>query len=109
QRTVANWMDQILQGLFASRRLRDFGMKLQAVKFELRIFHGGEIATFRCSDNAKTFRQCRYFVAVAVPNVELVAQSIEELRSLRHVQHPGAILTAPGKNDTTVKVMRHQH
>ena len=106
---MANVIDEILQDLFASRCVRDFGMKLQAVKFALRILDGGEIATFRCSDNAKTFRQRRYFVAVAVPNIELIAQSIEEFRSFRHVQHAGAIFTSPGENDAAVKMMRHQH
>src|SRR5262245_34278210 len=72
-RTVANVIDEILQDLFASRCVRDFGMKLQPIKLAPRILDGGEIATVRCSDNAKTFRQCRYFVAMTVPNVELVA------------------------------------
>jgi hypothetical protein len=106
---VANVIDEILQDLFASRCVRDFGMKLEAVKFTLRILDRCEIATFGCSDDAKAFRQHRYFVAVAIPNVELIAQSIEEFRSLGHVQHAGAILTSPGKNDTAVKMMRHQH
>ena len=72
-RAVADVIDEILQDLFASRRVRDFGMKLQAVKFALRILHRGEIAAFGRPDDAKTFRQRRHFVAVAVPNVELVA------------------------------------
>ena len=66
-------IDEILQDLFASRCVRDFGVKLQPIKFALRILDGGEIATVGCPDNAKTFRQRRYFVAMTVPNVELVA------------------------------------
>jgi hypothetical protein len=66
-------IDEILQDLFASQCVRDFGMKLQAIKFALRILHGGEIATVGRSDNAKAFRQRRYFVAVAVPNIKLIA------------------------------------
>jgi hypothetical protein len=54
-RAVANVIDEILQDLFASRRVRDFGMKLQPVKFALRILDGGEIATVGRSDNDKTF------------------------------------------------------
>jgi len=46
---------------------------------------------------------------VAVPNIELIAQSIEEFRSFRRVQHSSAILTAPGENNSAVKMMRHQH
>ena len=94
---MANVIDEILQDLFPSRCVRDFGMKLQAVKFALRILNGGEIATVGCSDNAKSFRQCRYFVAVAVPNIELITQSIEEFRCFRDGQQAGAIFTAPVK------------
>src|SRR5215217_5837028 len=106
---MANVIDEILQDLFASRCVRDFGMKLQAVKFALRILDRGEIATVCCSHNPKTFRQRRHFVAMAVPNIELIAQSIEEFRSLRHVQYSSAILSTPGENDAAVKMMRHEH
>ena len=34
--------DEILEDLFAARRVRDFGMKLEAVEFALRIFDRGE-------------------------------------------------------------------
>jgi hypothetical protein len=70
---MANVIDEILQDFLASRRVRDFGMKLETVKFALRILYGGEIATFGCSGNAKTLRQRRYFIAVAIPNIELIA------------------------------------
>jgi hypothetical protein len=70
---VANVIDEILQDFLASRRVRDFGMKLETVKFVLRILYRGEIATFGCSDNAKTLRQRRYFIAVTIPNIELIA------------------------------------
>src|SRR5262249_19715918 len=72
-RAVANVVDKILQDLFASRCVRDFGMKLQPIKLALRMLDGGEIATVRCSYNAKTFRQRRYFVAMTIPNVKLIA------------------------------------
>src|SRR5262249_53171657 len=71
--------------------------------------HSSEIATVGRSNNSKSFRQRSYFVAVAVPNVELIAQSIEEFRSIRHLQHSGSILAASGENDASVKMMRHQH
>ena len=70
---MANLIDKVLQDLFASRRVRNFGMKLEAVKFALWVLYGGEVATFRCADDAKTFRQRRHFVAMAVPNIELLA------------------------------------
>ena len=70
---MANVIDEILQDFLASRHVRDFGMKLQAVKFSSRILDCGEITTIGRSDDAKTFRQRRYFIAMAVPNVKLTA------------------------------------
>jgi len=70
---MANVIDEILQDFLASRRVRDFGMKLETVKFASRMLDCGEIATIGRSDDPKTFRQRRYFVAVAVPNVKLPA------------------------------------
>ena len=84
-------------------------MKLQSVKFALRILHRGEVATFGRSDGAKTLRQRRHFVAMAVPNVEVAAQSIEEFRTVLDVQRTGTVLASPGKHDLAAKVMRHQH
>ena len=40
---MADVIDEVLQNLFAARRVRDFRMKLQAVKFSLRIFDRGEV------------------------------------------------------------------
>ena len=42
-RAMADVIDEVLQNLFAARRVRDFGMKLQAVKFALRIFDRGKV------------------------------------------------------------------
>src|SRR5213080_5005732 len=72
-RAVADVVHKISQDLPAARRVRDFGMKLQSVKFALPILDGGEVATFSRPDDNKPFRQSRDFVAMAVPNVELIA------------------------------------
>ena len=78
-RAVADVKDEILENLLAARRVRDFGMKLQAVEFPLWILDRGEGANSSVrADGAKSLRQCRDFVAVAVPDVDLVAESIEE-------------------------------
>ena len=50
-----------------------FGMKLEAEKFASRILDGGEVASVRCANDAKTFWQRGYFVPVAIPDIELVA------------------------------------
>src|ERR1051326_3576701 len=68
---AADAKDEVLQDLFTARRVRDFGMKLQSIKLSVWVLHRGEVATFCSPHNAKTFRQRRHFVAMAVPNVEL--------------------------------------
>jgi hypothetical protein len=72
-RAAADVKDKVLQNLSATRRVSDFRMKLQSVKFALRVLYSGEVATFGDANGAKTFRQSRHFVAMAVPNVELLA------------------------------------
>src|SRR6266481_5084465 len=101
---MADVIDEILQDFFASRRVRHFGMKLEAEKFALRILDSGEVAPLCCANDAKTFRQRCYFVPVAVPDIELAAYSIEQFRLLRNVQHARAILPVPGENYFATKV-----
>ena len=72
-RALADVIDEILQDLFATRRMRDFGMKLQSVEFALWIFHRCEVATLGGPGDAKTLWQRCDLIAVAVPDVELVA------------------------------------
>ena len=74
---MADVIDKILQDFFAARRVRDFGMKLQSVKFPLSIFDRSKIGTLCPPGREKTFRQGRYFIAVTVPDIELIAESIE--------------------------------
>ena len=72
-RAVTNVIDEVLQDFAAARRVCDFGMKLQAVEFPLRIFHGGEGRAAGVSSDPKTSRQCSYFVTMTVPDVNLLA------------------------------------
>src|SRR5207302_1094647 len=85
--------------LFAARGVRDFGMELQAVEFPFSIFDRGKIRALRLSGSEKTFWQRRYFVAVAVPNIELIAQAIEQLRAVGDLQHSRAVFAAAREND----------
>ena len=78
-RAVADVIDEILQDLFAARRVRDFGMKLQAVKLSRcgsSTAAKGEPSVR--ADGAKTLRQRGHFVAMAVPDIELRAESVEQ-------------------------------
>ena len=70
-RAVADVKDKILQDLLPARRVRDFRMKLQSVKFSLGIFDRGEVGIFRVRRRAKTLRQRRDLVAMTVPDIDL--------------------------------------
>ena len=102
-------IDEILQNLFAPRRVRDFGMKLQSVKFALPIFDCGEIGTFRPAGGEKTLRQSRHFIAVTVPDIELITEPIEQLRAVCDLQHSCAVLAPSGEHDLAAEMMRHLH
>src|SRR5947209_5129416 len=106
---MADVIDKVLQNLFAARRVRDFGMKLQAVEFALSIFDRGKIRALRPPGGKEAFWQCRHLVAVAIPNVELIAEAIEQLRTVGDLQHSRAVFAPAGKNDFTAEMMRHLH
>src|SRR5947208_13477303 len=96
---MADVIGKILQDFFAARRVRDFGMKLQSVKFPLSIFDRGKIGTLGSARGEKTFRQRGHFVTVTVPDIELIAESVEQLRAVRDVQHSGAVFAPAGEHD----------
>src|SRR5215813_10239446 len=72
-RAVTDVKQKILKNFSATRRVCDFRMKLQSVEFPLWIFHRGKIAAICGPGDAKTFRQRCYFIAVTVPDIELLA------------------------------------
>src|SRR4030095_2845542 len=100
---MADVINEVLQNLFSARRVRDFGMELQPVKFSLSIFDRGKVRAFSPTGGQKTFRECGDFVAVTVPNVELIAESVEQLRAVGDLQHSGAILAPAGENDAAAE------
>ena len=106
---MANVVDEVLQNFLAARRMSDFGVKLQTVKFPLRIFDRGEITSLRARGGPKTFRQCGYFITVTVPDIELRAEPVEKLRTVCDLQHTRAVLTASAEYDLTAEMMRHLH
>src|SRR6266487_5259593 len=75
-RAVADVIDEILQNLLPSRRVCDFGMKLQPVKLALWVLHRREVGALRSPRSAKSLRQRRHFIAMTVPDVDLRAESI---------------------------------
>src|SRR6266508_768158 len=84
-------------------------MKLQSVELALRIFHRREVGALRSPGSAKSFRQRRHFVAMTVPDIDLWAESIQQLRAVCDVQRPSAVLASPGEHNLAAKMMRHQH
>ena len=74
---ATDMIGEILEDLFASRGMGHFRMELQAVKLSPGIFHRGEIATLSSRRHLEAFRQLRYFIAMAVPNIESRAETFE--------------------------------
>jgi len=87
----------------------DFGMKLQPVKLALRILHRGEVRTLGLAGGAKTLRQRGNFIAMTVPDVELRAESVEQLRTVCHFEHARSELAAAAEFHLTAEMMRHLH
>ena len=105
---VADMKDEVLQDLFASRRVRDFRMKLQPVKFSRGIFDRGKLRIFRARDGAKARRKRRQFVAVTAPDIDLRPDAVEQLRIVRQLQIAGAVLASRTEFDLPTEVVRHQ-
>ena len=61
-------------------------MKLQSVKFSLRIFDRGERRILGARGGAKPVGQGGHFVAMTVPDIDLLAEPVEQLRAVRHLQ-----------------------
>ena len=85
------------------------GVELQSVEFPGRIFHRGEGRTGRPGSDPETFGQTGHFVAMAVPDIEVRAQTFEEGGSIRDLEHAGAILPASAELNASAEMMRHQH
>ena len=75
-RASADVIDEILQNLLPPWRVRDFGMKLEPVKLALGILHRCEIGALCPPGGAKPFRQCRHFIAMTIPDIDLWPESI---------------------------------
>ena len=69
---MADVKDEVLHDLVTARRVRDFGMKLQPVESSLRIFDRGERRAAGARSDTKSIRQRGYFVAMAVPDIDLL-------------------------------------
>ena len=100
--------DKILKDLFAARSVRDFGMKLEAVEFSNGIFDRGERRIFCVRRRAKSCGHGRDLVAVAVPDVDLFADAVEELRTIRDVEHAGAVFASGTEFHLAAEMVRHQ-
>src|SRR6188474_587979 len=102
-------INEVLQDFTTARCVRDFGMKLQAVEFSLRIFHCGERRAAGVSSDTKTSRQRSYLVTMTVPDVNLLPQTIEKLRAVSYIQDAGAVLTTSSVTDLATEMMSHLH
>src|SRR4029450_8308373 len=106
---MADVITEFVQDLFSARRMRDFGMELQPVQFPLSIFDRGKVRALSPTGGKKTFRERGHFVAMTVPNLHLLPDSVEQLRAVRDLQHSRAVFATPGENDFAPEMMRHLH
>ena len=100
--------DEVLQNFFAARRVRDFGMKLQSVKFSRGIFDRRELGIFRARDGAKSGRKRCELVTVTAPDINLRPDAVEQLRRARHLKTARAILATRTELDLPTEMMSHQ-
>ena len=57
---------------------------------------------------AESARQRGHLVAVAVPDIELLADPFEKLRAIRDMQHAGAVFAPRAELDLPAEMLRHQ-
>src|SRR5213594_1758107 len=75
---AADAVDKVAEDFLAARRVRDFGMKLDAEEFLGPVFDGGVGGILRDGHRLEAVRQLRELVAVGIPNLHLRGQSLEQ-------------------------------
>ena len=83
-------------------------MKLQRVELAFGVFDRGEGGIFGMRDGAEAFGERGQLVAVAVPDVDLLAEPVEERGALVDVQKSGAVFAAGAELDLAAEMPRHQ-
>ena len=106
---MADVIDEVLQNLATARGVRDFGMKLQAVEFSLRIFDRGERRAAGSRRDAKPIRQRCYFVTVTIPDIDLRPRPSKSCDPLVTSSIPAPYITTSGIAHLTTEMMRHLH
>src|SRR5205814_7165203 len=81
-RTTADMIDKVLENLFSARCVRHFGMELQSIELSLGVLDRGERRIFSVRGRAKARGHGRDLIAVTAPNIDLLADSSEELRTI---------------------------
>ena len=107
-RAATDVEDKILQDLFPARGVRHFRMKLEAVKFSVGIFDRGESGILGMRGGAESSRQRRHLVAVAAPDIDLLADAVEEFRAIRYLEHARPVFAAFAEFHLPAEVVRHQ-
>jgi prepilin-type N-terminal cleavage/methylation domain-containing protein len=107
-RAVADAEEEILNDLLPAGRMRNLGMKSQREELALAVFDRGKGGILRVRDGVESFRERGQFVAVAVPDVHLFAETIEEASAPIDVQKPGPILAPGTELDLAAKMAGHQ-
>src|SRR6185436_6445317 len=103
---AADFIHEIFQQLLAARRVDDLGVKLDAVEPALRILDDGVGRVVGAADGAEAAREFRELVAVGIPHVHRLPQTVEERALVRELELPVAILALPAMLDFSAEEMR---
>ncbi len=82
-RAMADAEEEILDDLVAARGVRHFGMKLKRVELLRGVFDRREHGILRVRDDAEAVRESSELVAMAVPDVHLLAEPVEKRECVR--------------------------
>ena len=84
------------------------GMELQREELAFAVFDRGKGGILRVRDSVESLRERGQFVAVAVPDIHLFAETIEEASAPIDVQKSGPILAPGTELDLAAKMAGHQ-
>ena len=102
--TAANAVKEVLEDCLAPGGVVHLGMKLHAVDLPLRIRNDGVRGVLRRPNRGKALGQLFHTVAVAVPDIDLLGQSLEERRGAERRENSFAILAVGGAGDRTAEI-----
>ena len=101
---AANAVKEVLEDCLAPGGVVHLGMKLHAIDLPLRIRNDGVRGVLRGPDRGKALGQLFNTVAMAVPDIELLGQSLEKRGGADRREDPFAIFPVSRAGDRTAEI-----